>query len=343
MKLWNIRKRKDRQTRYYIFTTVCVAALVVTETLEIWTQSNPDLRLLRTGLTIIGYILRPTAALRVAMVIYPGPKNPRYLVIPNILNCLLCLTAFFTPVVFGFNEQYSFERGPLGFVPFAVSLFYIICAVWITAKYYKKTDHSGKRFLLYLCAIACVIATILDVVMETAFLNSTIMISIVFIYMFLRSYDTSSDPLTKLGNRQSLYEDINRYRSDVNAVGSVDMNGLKKLNDTQGHLAGDEALRKIGEALNECISKKVLAYRTGGDEFLVLFILDDEGIVRETLDQLKEKVSRSGYSVSVGYSMKSDKKDSIEAMIRRSDENMYTEKAAYYSKNGRNRRREQEK
>lgn len=341
MKLWNIRNRKDRQNRYYLFSTICVFALVMTDTLETWTQSNPDLRLLRTGLSIIGYILRPTAALRVAMIIYPGPKNPRYLVIPNILNCLLCMTAFFTPIVFGFDGKYSFVRGPLGFVPFAVSLFYIICSVWITAKYYRKMDHSGKRFLLYLCAFACVIATILDVVMETAFLNSTIMISIVFIYMFLRSYDTSSDPLTKLMNRQSLYEDINRYHSEITAVGSVDMNGLKKLNDTQGHLAGDEALRVIGESLNDCISKSILAYRTGGDEFLVLFILADERTVRETLDQVKEKVSRSGYSVSVGYSMRSDKKDTVDDMIHRSDEKMYTEKAEYYSKNGQNRRRGQ--
>ena len=85
----------------------------------------------------------------------------------------------------------------------------------------------------------------------------------------------------------------------------------------------------------------MIAYRTGGDEFLVLFILADERAVRETLDQVKEKVSRSGYSVSVGYSMRSDKKDTVDDMIRRSDEKMYTEKAEYYSKNGQNRRRGQ--
>ena len=339
MKLWTIRTRKDRQLRYYWLTEIAVFVLIISDTLELWTQSNPDLRFFRTFFAVIGYILRPTVALRLFDALFPGQENPKYFRIPNFINCFVCMTAFFSPLVFSFDDDYHFTRGPLGFMPFLVSLIYLVSIIWITWKYYSQNDRSGKRFVLYLCAIAVIAAVVLDVTLETAFVYSAVMVSVVFLYMFLRSYDTSSDPLTKLSNRQSFYEDIIRYEKDITTVVSVDMNGLKSLNDKEGHLAGDKALRSIGEALNECSDKTAFAYRIGGDEFVMLFLHRNEDEVKDLISQLKKKISDAGYSVSVGYAMRFGKDETVEDMIRRSDEYMYFDKEKYYTNNIRDRRR----
>ncbi len=342
MKLWTIRTRKDRQLRYYWLTEIAIFVLIISDTIELWTHSNPDLRIFRTFLTAVGYILRPTVALRLLDTIYPGQENPKYFRIPNLINCFICMTAFFSPLVFSFDEDYHFTRGPLGFMPFLVSLIYLVSIMWITWKYYSQNDRSGKRFVLYICAIAVIAAVILDVTWETAFVYSTVIISLVFLYMFLRSYDTSSDPLTKLSNRQSFYEDINRYDKEITTVVSVDMNGLKSLNDKEGHLAGDKALRTIGEVLNDCSDKTVFAYRVGGDEFIMLFLHRSEDEVKDLISQLKKKITDAGYSVSVGYAMRFGKDETVEELIRRSDEYMYFDKEKYYSNNTRDRRRRSE-
>lgn len=77
-----------------------------------------------------------------------------------------------------------------------------------------------------------------DVAVGGDHLTEAIMISIVFFYIILYSHDNRLDPLTGLLNRQAFYDDCKLSGKSVRAVASLDMNGLKELNDTQGHKAG---------------------------------------------------------------------------------------------------------
>ena len=63
--------------------------------------------------------------------------------------------------------------------------------------------------------------------------------------MTLYSNDNRRDPLTDLLNRQAFYDDCKSYSKDIVAVALLDMNGLKNLNDSIGHHAGDKALDDI--------------------------------------------------------------------------------------------------
>ena len=157
--------------------------------------------------------------------------------------------------------------------------------------------------------------------------------------MFLRSIDTDRDPLTMLMNRMCFFEDTGRLGPSVSAIASIDMNGLKKINDTIGHEAGDEALRIIGMILEEVSDKNILAYRTGGDEFALLFVRQDEKTVRQVVEQVREAVLAKGYSVSAGYAMRDGKNASIQDLMRWADEKMYADKAAYYRENNHDRRK----
>ena len=192
--------------------------------------------------------------------------------------------------------------------------------------------------MLYFCALACLAAALIDWQTEGANINPTIMISGIFLYMFLRFYDTDRDPLTGLRNRMSFYADCKRYGQLINAVASVDMNGLKELNDTKGHEAGDKALQAIADSLKDVAGRRIMVYRIGGDEFIILFIRQDQIVVSDVMHRVKKMIADSGYSVSAGYTMRGGRDEEITEMLRVSDERMYADKAEYYRRIGRDRR-----
>ena len=82
------------------------------------------------------------------------------------------------------------------------------------------------------------------------------------------------------------------------------MNGLKDLNDTLGHQAGDDALKKIGECMLKVADEKTLAYRIGGDEFIILFLHSKEDEISKVEKRITGDVTGSGYSISTGYAVR---------------------------------------
>jgi diguanylate cyclase (GGDEF)-like protein len=104
----------------------------------------------------------------------------------------------------------------------------------------------------------------------------------------------------------------------------VDMDNLKTINDTLGHAAGDDLLRRLVETLRRCVRPLDRVYRWGGDEFLLLFpaALPDEVLprLREALREVPE------LQVSLGAAPFSGM-DDLSAAIERADRAMYEEKA----------------
>jgi diguanylate cyclase (GGDEF)-like protein len=88
--------------------------------------------------------------------------------------------------------------------------------------------------------------------------------------------DALVDPLTGLLNRRALERDLRRERARASRYGRgfsvmvIDLDGLKAVNDSDGHLAGDLYLRSLGDALRHVLRSGDEAYRIGGDEFVVL-------------------------------------------------------------------------
>jgi diguanylate cyclase len=86
-----------------------------------------------------------------------------------------------------------------------------------------------------------------------------------------------TDSLTGLANRRALDEWVNndndrRKIHPENHLFAIDMNGFKQINDTYGHAVGDDALRHVARLLEELIRKDDIAFRQGGDEFIILFL-----------------------------------------------------------------------
>ena len=339
MYLWRQRRTGEAEYRIYWMTIVSTIILIVADCVVIWAQGDPGRRMWRLLFTVLGYVTRPVAALSITLIVYPKEQKPRYLQIPFFFNLLIYCTAFFSTIAIGFNENYELVRGPFGYTVFSVSFFYILFSVLTTWDRFKREDHGRERYILYVCALACVIAAAIDGDTDGDHVNAAIMVSSIFLYMFLRFFGANRDPLTKMMNRMAFYEDCDRFSETISAVASVDMNGLKKLNDAKGHEAGDEALKAIGQSLKDVGTRSILPYRIGGDEFIMLFIRQEETTVKNILEQMRALISEAGYSVSVGYAMREGRNDTVTEILRRSDEKMYADKANYYLQNTHDRRR----
>ena len=141
-------------------------------------------------------------------------------------------------------------------------------------------------------------------------------------------YLGSHDSLTGLGNRHALNQTLMLLVDMSTTVGVCysDINGLKTVNDEQGHEAGDELLKNTADIFASVFKKKH-CYRIGGDEFIVIMPEVDEDIFETMVHKLKTKLKT--ISVSIGYIWSSDSKN-IKNIVREADEAMYVSKAEYY-------------
>lgn len=155
----------------------------------------------------------------------------------------------------------------------------------------------------------------------------------------------SIDFLTGLPNRRAYEEKLleeEHVHSEQFAVAVFDINGLKKANDTLGHVAGDELIKTMAKFLMNLKdeSKEKLpffqGYRVGGDEFVALMQVDDRQrllLHQSLLDQMNnwKGALNPCISVSVGVSSRSEFPDSSSnELVRIADNRMYQDKLNYY-------------
>ena len=123
----------------------------------------------------------------------------------------------------------------------------------------------------------------------------------------------------------------------------VDINDLKRTNDTLGHYAGDELIIGAAKCLCRSFGETDRIYRTGGDEFVVI-IMDEGYDVDAALARLKRYSADwkgeliHGFSVSAG-AASAKEFDNIDTLLKMADQRMYESKRAYYENAGKDRRR----
>ncbi|MBI3697330.1 MAG: GGDEF domain-containing protein [Acidobacteria bacterium] len=100
------------------------------------------------------------------------------------------------------------------------------------------------------------------------------------------------DPLTGLLNRAALEETCEAGEAISGVVAVADLDNFKDVNDALGHLAGDEVLANVGNLIKSSIRKDDLAWRWGGDEFVVLFRNQSKETAEERMHSLGERLLR---------------------------------------------------
>ena len=178
----------------------------------------------------------------------------------------------------------------------------------------------------------------------------------VFAYLFLKLRETNAilfemsytDKMTGCANRRAFEADFARYEQASPGVDfvyvSADVNGLKKVNDTLGHAAGDELLCGAAECMNRHFKEFGKLYRTGGDEFIALLHIE-KSRRKGVFEDLQKSVSRwkgtlvDSLSLSVGYASAEENPElSMADLALQADQVMYAAKRDYYQQSGKDRR-----
>ncbi len=152
------------------------------------------------------------------------------------------------------------------------------------------------------------------------------------------------DALTGLLNRRSFDRDIEKLEKSGAAYSLIiaDIDNFKKINDTYGHLVGDEILKIMGEVLQSYVRKNTKSYRYGGEEFVVLLPGGDKKAAHIVAERLRDVIENKGYKVeknggyiyftaSFGAAQK-EEGESAKSVIERADKALYMAK-----KEGKNR------
>jgi diguanylate cyclase (GGDEF)-like protein len=146
-----------------------------------------------------------------------------------------------------------------------------------------------------------------------------------------------TDELTGLYNRHYMREELRRMTAQASrrdtpfAVISLDVDGLKVVNDTRGHAMGDALLRGIADALRAVLRTEDVAVRTGGDEFVVLLPGADRMSAVKVAYRIRQRVAglaeRGAGGVSSGIGVWRRGTDPEDA-LRDADQELYRAKAA---------------
>ena len=292
----------------------------------------------RTILMAVRYSATPII---VAMILFTLVKKIRWFIfIPAIVLTGINILSVFTGIVFSLDENGTMHRGPLGLLPYIVAGFY---GVYLVLVLYKRSNKLYSEVVpIVFLAFAFASGLFLPFIFGRNFSNMfciTIAIALFIYFEFLILQGTKKDPLTGVLNRQAYYADTEINPDRITGLVTVDMNGLKEINDNHGHAAGDEALTTLALCLLQSERRGHSVYRIGGDEFVIICRDTSQKDILALVDRIRRNVDETAYSCSLGYCFAEEKNHDIESMLRESDQMMYAEKARYYRTSGKDRRK----
>ena len=360
----NTRITKKRKTIFYL-TYLLIGLAAAAEWVGLQLNGNDALpHWLLLTVKCIDYILTPLAG--AAFIRQLEQRNRGFTILNTILigNTVFQIIAAFFGWMVTIDGNNCYSHGPLYFIYIIIYLSVVaivIAEFWI----YGKGFPSQNRYSLYsemsLVLIGILAQEILGGEYRTAYLSMTIGASMLYIHYLEYAQIDDEDHINKqreLLNRDSMTGLLSRYAysnalnifdkhdslPDDLVAFSIDINGLKTVNDTYGHAAGDELICGAAKCIQKVFSPYGFCYRTGGDEFIVLAYAGynhAEALVHQLADEAAAWDGKLIHtlSLSVGYALASDHKNvSAEKLIIFADEKMYADKDRFYQRPENSRR-----
>lgn len=348
---------KEKALLYSTYAIVAIAALM--EWLGIQFNGDPSIpawlfRLVKC----CDYILTPAAGAALVINLKTGSIWGKIITGLLGVNLLFQVVSVFTGWMLTIDENNHYYHGPL--YPVYMGL-YTLLIVFIAIEYitYGKKFRKQNRLSLYailtMVFICILIQELLGSEFRTAYIGLTLGVIMMFIYTTefsqLSSDDTiqeqqiaiTTDVLTGVLNRYAFVAALNELDSKKSlpsdlTIYSIDINGLKVVNDTLGHAAGDELICGAANCISKTFEKSGTCYRTGGDEFIVISRLKKNQALEE-LAKLKQNADKwhgelvDKLSLATGVARTEDHPDlSVEKLMIKADMAMYDEKDAFYRK-----------
>ena len=356
----NNRFKKEEKRALYI-TYIVVAVASFAEWLGLMLNGNTSIPgILLKLVKYFDYILTPVAGGIIVLQFKKSTKILSYILFGVLaLNFLFQTVCIFTDWMTVIKSDNTYKHGILYNVYVVMYFLVLILAIGEFALYGRKF-RKKNRISLYGVLLFVIVGIVLQMVFEfrTAYLTIAIALALLFIHYSEFSQLTADDkiqeqrilitidPLTGILNRYAYEKDLSKVElNETFVVFSVDINGLKRTNDTFGHRAGDELICGAADVISEVFNKYGRCYRTGGDEFIALSHVDPDQI-DSVLQELEEKTKAwkgkevKELSLSAGAASKKEFPDYlVDDLVGTADQRMYKIKSDYYLIKGIDRRK----
>lgn len=277
--------------RYFLEMSLATEILLISDI--IWPLVNgvklPGFRLLNIIINLVYMVL--TGFIGFLWIIYVDFKvrrrldsshNKRVIMfsIPMLVLLVLTLTSPKTHILFYIDENNCYRRGKLMWIRICVMILYVLWAAVLTLVGIKRQKTKQKKYEMR-ALLQFTFFPLIGIFMQQFYLNLPftavgISLSVLLVFINVQNKQISIDTLTGINNRRQLALYIDSELSASSKKGELyylimDVDKFKSINDTYGHLEGDNALIKIASLLNSlCEKQNDFVARYGGDEFVVV-------------------------------------------------------------------------
>ncbi|MBP5243266.1 MAG: GGDEF domain-containing protein [Succinivibrio sp.] len=327
-----------------VFFTILMRVIVVSVSCFNFDYINPYIFVLIWQLSIlvamVAVFYLVLNELKEKFLRYSNTNDWRY-VVPGLFEAALL-------VLFNFHSMLLDDKREVIDAATSISLyfivnFYVIVGAWLCYKsYLYNLDFdikyiARKHFFYYL--VLGVALFVQQMVFDDVEVGFSLAAFLFFNYMTRSRTLISQDPLSGVNNRVSFSKYINNVFISREHSGAyivfIDIDHFKQINDTYGHIEGDEAISLVGKTLKSIAGEhNAFVARMGGDEFVLITQTQNEEDVQRIIQsisfELEERLifSDKKYEVSVscGYVYAKPNSKNIKELVSKADKQMYKEK-----------------
>ena len=288
--------------------------------------ANPETRGLHIVARTMDHSLAPMVAMIFCVIITTQDKA-KVLVLPMIVHAILEALSGYFGFIYYVDAANVYHHGSL----YAIYvIFYLICSLYFIVQALRfglryQNNNSSILWLILIYLASGVMIGLINSEVHIAYICLTV--DTILAYIYYTEVIEKTDGLTGLLNRHS-YEAAYRHQNEKVAVLFFDVDDFKFINDTYGHLYGDECLKIVGNTILDIYRNKGDCYRIGGDEFCVILkkdldlikVLNTKFITSMVMKRVND--IRIPF-VSVGYAIFDPKETDMESCIKEADQMMY--------------------
>lgn len=288
--------------------------------------------------------------------VVPRHQIKKYMIIGYVFSITAIIVMLISPINYlqGNGTKYSAGTGPT--LCYALGFILFIIADIIMLINHKRINNTIIYTLLPLSFITLAFLLTQIIIPEFLFTGSALTLTAVGMFLAMENpvgkfrERAFIDHNTQTWNRNCYEYDLeNVITSKIkegNRIACViaDINGLKQINDSLGHLTGDKLIESVANILNKVMSSAFRVYRIGGDEFVIIYFNKNMETVRKEVTLAYEQCakiqldSKIPVGASFGYAEHKDGEE-FSATIHRADILMYSEKDKFYKEKGIERRK----
>lgn len=224
-----------------------------------------------------------------------------------VINLGITLLTPFTGLLYRFDEQLDYIRGPLNFLTMGLSLFYVFSGIIVCVIRRKFIRPQLLRVLKWFPILALALMGFQSVFLNIQLAGTAAMFCCLVCYLNFQSSKLTTDSLTLCGNRLVFLNSLEYYMKHRQAltVIAVNIRQFKKINEELGTLAGDHLLRQIGDALRN-LPYSGDVFRIGGDKFALIYQPSKHGSMADLMKSLTDLFSMSWTVDNVEISLEAD-------------------------------------